>query len=307
MPTLSSLLAGSYAGAQGVQGTQGIQGIQGIQSTQGTQGIQGPQGTQGIQGIQGTAGPSTIINAVGVADNDVTYPVFVTALDSNQTAEGAANFSFVPSSGALTAGSFRINGDNLNRFEQNVLVLRGGSPTVYFRDVDNNSAMIHCNSNLLYILRAANDSESWVTVNGWWPQYWNLTNNESVFGGNIVTIGNVTAFFSDERLKDDIKPIENALEKVNQISGITYKYNDLAKSFGYTGDDEHVGVLAGEVEKVLPHVVTHAPFDRETLPDGSTKSKTGENYMTVQYEKLVPLLIEAIKELSAEIDKLKGK
>ena len=62
------------------------------------------------------------------------------------------------------------------------------------------------------------------------------------------------------------------------------------------GDDrEHVGVIAQEIQSVLPQVVTAAPFDIDPI---TYTSKSGENYLTVQYDKLVPLLIQAIKELS---------
>jgi len=63
-----------------------------------------------------------------------------------------------------------------------------------------------------------------------------------------------------------------------------------------------VGVSAQEVKAVLPEVVSAAPFDL----DEKGESKSGENYMTVNYEKLVPLLIEAIKELKAEVEALKA-
>ena len=66
---------------------------------------------------------------------------------------------------------------------------------------------------------------------------------------------------------------------------------------------EH-GVLAQEIEEVVPDAVFPAPFDQE--PDGSG-SRSGENYKTVQYEKLVPLLIAAIKEQQQQIDDLRNK
>ena len=98
--------------------------------------------------------------------------------------------------------------------------------------------------------------------------------------------GDVIAFASsDERLKDNIKPIEDPISKILEIGGYTFDWND--KQSTYTGSD--VGVIAQEVEKVIPEVV-------ETRDNG---------YKAVKYEKIVPLLIEAIKELKAEIEELK--
>jgi hypothetical protein len=125
--------------------------------------------------------------------------------------------------------------------------------------------------------------------------------------GEIRATGNITGYFSDERLKTKIQIIENALNKVNNINGIYFELNDLAKSFGYTETQQQVGVLAQQVQKVLPHVVTNAPFDIQNDHNGNTVSKSGENYLTVNYEKLVPLLIEAIKELSLKVEMLEGK
>jgi hypothetical protein len=121
--------------------------------------------------------------------------------------------------------------------------------------------------------------------------------------GTITAGGDITAFSSDARLKGDIQTITNALSKVKLITGITYKHNDLAKSFGYTDENRFAGVLAQEVEVVLPEVVVPAPFD--VADDGTSKS--GKNYKTVKYEKIVPLLIEAIKELTAKVEMLESK
>ena len=82
------------------------------------------------------------------------------------------------------------------------------------------------------------------------------------------------------------------MEKVKQINGVTYNWNDTAKDIDANKTNAvEVGVIAQEIEKVLPQVVT-------TRDDG---------YLAVRYEKLVPLLIEAIKELSAEIEALKER
>jgi hypothetical protein len=208
--------------------------------------------------------------------------------------------------GQVQATNYAISADVNNRFVQGAFYLRSGAPTIYFRDTDHNSGMIHCNSNLLYVLRGATDSESFTQVNSQWPFYFNLSNNEALCGSNFYAVGNITAYYSDKRLKKDIKSITGALEKVNQISGITYKNNELAKGFGFDNDAEQVGVISQEIEKVLPQVVVPAPFDIETdAVLGTTKSKSGENYKTVQYDRIVPLLIEAIKELGGQVDDMK--
>jgi hypothetical protein len=121
--------------------------------------------------------------------------------------------------------------------------------------------------------------------------------------GTIYTTGNIVAYFSDKRLKKDIELIADPLSKVLSLRGVTYTQNQLAEQYGYTNYESQVGVIAQDVQAVLPEAVKLAPFDTDT--DGSSKS--GENYMTVQYEKIVPLLIEAIKELTAKVAVLEEK
>jgi len=120
--------------------------------------------------------------------------------------------------------------------------------------------------------------------------------------GAIYANSSITAMYSDRRLKTNVKAIENALDKVDKLSGMTFVQNDLAETFGYKDLSRQVGVFAQDVQSVLPEAVKIAPFDMDA--DGNSKS--GENYLTVQYEKLVPLLIEAIKELRLEVKQLKG-
>jgi hypothetical protein len=125
--------------------------------------------------------------------------------------------------------------------------------------------------------------------------------------GQIRATDTIVAFYSDERLKKDIVTIPDALEKVLSLRGVTYFSNEIAESYGYTSKERMVGVLAQDVQKVLPEAVKPAPFDILQLNEGIEISRSGENYMTVQYEKLVPLLIEAIKTLNKEIKELKDK
>ena len=121
------------------------------------------------------------------------------------------------------------------------------------------------------------------------------------FGGSLAVTGDVTFDLSDTRLKTEFEPIETALEKIKKLDVGTYYYNDLAREFGFTKTDRQVGLKAQQVKDVIPEAVALAPFDRGI--DGLSKS--GEEYLTVRYEKLVPLLVAAVKEQAAEIEKLK--
>jgi hypothetical protein len=131
------------------------------------------------------------------------------------------------------------------------------------------------------------------------------TGTETLYCGTIYATGNVTAGYSDERLKTKVGKIENAIEAIKSIETFKYIHNDIARENGFTDDDVHVGVSAQSVEAVFPEVVKHAPFDIQSL-DGNIISRTGEWYKTVEYERLTPLLIEAIKEQQSQIDELKA-
>ncbi len=124
--------------------------------------------------------------------------------------------------------------------------------------------------------------------------------------GQIRATNEITAYYSDKRLKENIKPIENALAKTLALHGVTYNANDVAESFGYTNKETQVGLLAQDVKAVLPEVVVPAPFDI-AVKDGKEVSKSGEDYMTVKYEKIVALLVEAIKELNDKVESLEAQ
>lgn len=119
--------------------------------------------------------------------------------------------------------------------------------------------------------------------------------------GEVRATGSVIAFYSDARLKENIQVISDPINKVEALTGLTYQANDFAVSLGYKRESQ-VGLLAQDVQKVLPEAVKIAPFDA----DENGNSKSGENYLTVQYEKLIPLLVEAIKALNKEVQELKG-
>ena len=123
--------------------------------------------------------------------------------------------------------------------------------------------------------------------------------------GNTTFPGDVTAYSSDERLKENVVNIPNALDKVLSLNGVTFDWKQEAFDAGFNPKikEGDAGVLAQQVQAVLPQAVKPAPFDLDT--DGSSIS--GKDYLTVQYEKLAPLFIEAIKEQQAQIELLKAE
>lgn len=180
-------------------------------------------------------------------------------------------------------------------------------------------------SSYIYELTAANTiySNGWFRSygdTGWYSQTYaggiymidttwvRVYNGKAFFVSNeIAATGNITAYYSDERLKTKTGAIDNALDKVSSLEGFLYVENDLARSLGYSNKKQQVGVSAQAVKAVLPEAVSLAPVDFETLEDGTIVSKSGEEYLTVDYSRIVPLLIEAIKELRAEVEALKNK
>ena len=136
----------------------------------------------------------------------------------------------------------------------------------------------------------ASTASTLVTGNNYQVNSFGVGTPASGTTGEIRATNDITAFYSsDERLKENILPIPNALEKVLHISGNTFDWKSgFNEIHSHSGTD--VGVIAQEVEKVLPQVVT-----------------TRENgYKAVQYEKIIALLIEAVKDLKNEIDELKN-
>ena len=124
--------------------------------------------------------------------------------------------------------------------------------------------------------------------------------------GNYYGTGDVTAYYSDERLKTKINTITDAIEKIKSLEGFVYVENDLARSLGYTNEKEQAGVSAQQIQAVLPQAVSLAPFDMQGVAEtGEVVSKSGENYLTVKYDRIVPLLIEGIKEQQLQIEELK--
>jgi hypothetical protein len=110
--------------------------------------------------------------------------------------------------------------------------------------------------------------------------------------GEIVATNLITAYYSDDNLKTRLGTIENALDKLCSLTGFYYEANETAQALGYKVKRE-VGVSAQEVQKIMAEIVVPAPID--------------DKYLTIHYERLLPLVIEAIKELKKEIELIKEK
>jgi hypothetical protein len=161
----------------------------------------------------------------------------------------------------------RINSITLSKDDNRVELVPGGFQVVA--------------SNLRYIKVARTVQDTFVEV-----------------GGGITATGNITAFASsDKRLKENIIPIENALDKIEKLDGVEFDWTDeyIQRESNGKGEDNYffrkhdVGLIAQQVESILPEVVA-------TRDDG---------YLAIKYEKIVPLLVECIKELKKEINELK--
>jgi hypothetical protein len=108
--------------------------------------------------------------------------------------------------------------------------------------------------------------------------------------GNVVASGDITAY-SDARLKENVKPIENALEKVTKLQGVTYTRNDSEDK------STKIGFIAQEVKEVVPELVAVSPDELSGLEDRHS----------LDYGKMVALLTEAVKEQQKQIEELKAR
>ena len=230
---------------------------------------------------QGIPGPATLINS----SSTLLYGNSASANALSVQQLGAGNvFSFSNAYGASNVMVMTANGrvgvgttnpgytlDIAGNLNLSGTISQGGTPL-------GTSQWTTLNSNIYYL---SNVSIGATTVD---PKY------RLIVSGNVAVTKDVFTFYSDERLKTKIGSLENALDKVCSLEGFRYVPNDLAKSIGATDDDRvRVGLSAQSVQRVLPEAVGPAPFN--------------DQYLTVQYEKLVPLLVEAIKELRKEVCK----
>ena len=251
---------------------------------------------------------NTTISGTLTVDGNLTFNgdsnTYGNESDDTHTFNGQVNFEHgVDIDGSLnvnntiTANGFHLNDNEKATFGGTAadadLEIFHDSNDSYIADTGTGALIIR--SNNFQVFNAAGDEEM-ITAqqNGGVVLYHNdnerlSTTNAGVnVTGTLNCTGDIIAFVSsDSRLKDNIKPIDNALDKIMGISGNTYDWNSASTNKG-----SDTGVIAQEVEALgLPGVVT-------TRDNG---------YKAVRYERLVPLLIEAIKELNAKVEDLEDK
>jgi hypothetical protein len=251
--------------------------------------------TASLSGNASTATTATNASNVATADDTTTnatyYPTFVTASSSNNPIKvSSTKLTYNPSTGTLSSTTFsgalsgnattattlqtarNIQGVSFNG-SADITVVTGGTGVSVAGTAVSIGQAVGTGSNVQFNSLGVGTAASGTA-------------------GEIRATNNVTAYYSDDRLKTKLGSIENALDKLCSLSGFYYEANETAQALGYEAVKE-VGVSAQEVQKVLPEVVVPAPID--------------ENYLTVRYERVLPLVIEAIKELRAEVKALKGE
>ncbi len=128
---------------------------------------------------------------------------------------------------------------------------------------------------------------------------WSYENGTGMMGelsgaGNFTVKGDVVAYGSpsDKRLKENIKPIESALDKVEKLQGVTFDWKDKKQDKAYDPDQgwkHDIGFIAQDVQKVVPELVR----------------ENEDGMLSMRHQGIAPILLEAIKELKAEVEELK--
>jgi len=211
-----------------------------------------------------------------------------------QNSAGTACVIFINSStrsgdGGINTATLRNDAGDLR------LAALGNAPYIYLKNSNGNVGINIINPTEL------------LHVNGNSKIEGSVVSGDILANGIIRATGSITSFhdYSDERLKDREGNIENPLDIVDKLQGFYYRPNKTANDLGIKGNKRDLGISAQDVEKILPDLVNIAPIDVEYDKEKNIISKTGSNYLTVNYEKMIPLLIESIKELNKNINELK--
>jgi hypothetical protein len=229
---------------------------------------------------------TAVRNAVVVADNGLTTWAVTVANASNASSASAATtatyLSSTQQTQRITGASNALNmavSDSTNLGSFVARASGTGDPNLAGMTFWNDS----------YAIKMGVRADGIFGIGGWSRPAWSWYSDAS---GNMVASGNVTAY-SDPRLKENVVRITSAVDKLSKLDGVEFTWKKGIPHIESKGGNKDLGVLANQVEAIFPEIITESV------------EIEGESYKTVCYEKLVPVLIEAIRELKAEIEALK--
>ena len=337
------------AGVQGSNGTQGSQGDVGSTGAVGAAGAVGPQGDTGSTGPTGAAGPQGAQGTQGTTgDAGATGAVGSTGPAGNTGAAGSTGNagptgSQGPQGNTGSTGSTGATGPGANQSlntNSNVTFAQVYN-TGWFRNQNNNEGMYNTNNGAHLYSSASNQ---WNQGGGGTSQYYRMrtTHNSTVIGtmhantsyqhgflntsdgwkffadnsNNFYAYGNVTAYYSDTRLKDDQMSLQpdQALNMIKSMDVKSFTWNALTKENPAidTGSSE-IGLIAQELEHILPSAVIINKASNPSSAQIEQAEEAGEptpenpDYKTINWNKIVPLLIGAIKDLTAKVEVLEAE
>jgi hypothetical protein len=238
-------------------------------------------GAGGVTSITGTASQITASASTGAV---------TLSLPSTINVNTSGNAATATTASALSAGSWqRITGNTIDYGSYGSIGVSGSTNSyagISFSAVSGTLMMQGAATGFYY-------------SNSTWRVYWDGS-------GNQINTGNVTAYSSDERLKYNIEPIKDARKLLRQIEGVYFDWDlEECNKWNFFPPEKDVGLLAQRVQKINPYAVHPAPFDKDPL--NKSGSKSGKNYLTVQYEKMVPMLIQSSNEHDELIDQMQAR
>jgi hypothetical protein len=266
----------------------------------------------GIVSVNGTIGIGTTLPNNNICKLDVNGAINATNVLINGrtiTKEWNISGNYIHTNSNVVIGSNISAGNKLEVYNGDILIRNGNIKKYITPTVSSN-----------YQLERWRDSSNYNTTGPKFITYTdgnvgigttnpgiyalNVTGNVLVTG-NIIATQNITAYSStsDERIKTVISSFDDSIDIIKTLSTFRYKTdNELARSFGFDPSSVSLGLSAQEVVKYIPEVVSIAPFDRIYDSNNNIMSKTGSNYLSIDYEKLVPVLVAGIKELNTKYD-----
>jgi len=246
-----------------------------------------------------TANSLSPVATTGIYDDIINAPVLSTVATSgsytdlsNTPTIGNSTISVTGGNGLTGSGSFNLNDTtattitiNHNDTSSQASVNNSGTTVIQDVTLDDFGHVTNLSNKTI-----SSDDLSLGTSNNVRFNSLGVGTNASGASGEIRATNNITAFYSDDRLKTRIAELTDAVEKISTLDTFYFEPNQTAQDMGYEKTRD-VGVSAQQVQMILPEIVVPAPID--------------DKYLTVRYEKMIPLLLQAIKELKTEIDLLK--